>query len=129
MKQFIGLIVVLVGVVCLVFGVIFIFQAADARQEVADSIAPLTLSELDAKYETVEASHNQLRAVEEPKIQAGQAAPSATYNYLSAQRALLGIARTNVGLANFAQNMGIIEIVMGVAFLFTGWAVARKSTA
>jgi hypothetical protein len=129
MKQFVGLIIVLVGVVCLVFGVLFIVQASSARQEVADSIAPLKLSELNDKYDTVEASHTQIRAAEEPKIQAGQAAPSATYNYLSAQRALLGLARTNAGVATFVQNMGIIEIVMGIAFLFTGWAVARKSTA
>ena len=126
MKTLGALIVIVVGVVSLVFGIIFIVQSGSGRQQVADDIAPLTLDRLDAKYDEVVTKYNAMRAAEEPKIQAGQAAPSTTYNYLTIQKTGLGLARTNVGLADFTRMTGIIDIVLGAGLLFTGILVMQK---
>jgi hypothetical protein len=113
----------------LVFGIIFIVQSGSAKQQIADDIVPLTLDQVDAKYDAVVIQHNAMRSAEEPKIQAGQAAPSAMYNYLAIQRTSLGLARANIGLADFIRMTGIIEIILGVGLLFTGLLVMQKKAA
>lgn len=129
MKRFIGMVIALIGVASLVFGIVFIIQSNSGKQEVADEIAPLTLSEVDAKYDTVSASHNQLKAAEEPKIQQGQAQPSAMYNYLSAQRALLGLAKSNIGLTSSVMMNGIVDIVLGFGLILVGGTMLVKKAA
>ena len=64
-------------------GIVFEFQANTAKQTVADEISPITLSNLNATYDQVKTGQEQYMAMEEPKIQAKQAAPSVTYNYYS----------------------------------------------
>jgi hypothetical protein len=129
MRTWIALVIIAVGAVSLVFGIIFIVQAGSARQQVADDIAPLTLDQLDAKYDEVVTKYNAMRTAEEPKIQAGQAAPSTTYNYLTIQKTGLGLARTNVGLADFIRTTGIIDIILGVGLLFAGALHVQKKAA
>jgi hypothetical protein len=128
MKTLGVLIILAAGAVSLVFGIIFIVQSGSGRQQVADDIAPLTLDQLDAKYDEVVTKYNAMRAAEEPKIQAGQAAPSTTYNYLTIQKTGLGLARTNIGLADFTRTTGIIDIVLSVGLLFTGVLLLQKKT-
>lgn len=122
-----AVIVVILGLAALVFGILFIPQASSAEQEIADSVAPLTLDQVDAKYDAVAVKYNAMKAAEEPKIQAGQAAPSDTYNYLSAQRALLGLAKTNIGTAKFVRLNGIIDILVGLGLVLAGLGLLRKS--
>ncbi len=129
MRNLGSLIIIAIGAVSLVFGIIFIVQSGSAKQQIADDIAPLTLDEVDAKYDAVVVQHNTLRSTEEPKIQAGQAAPSAMYNYLSIQRTSLGLTRTSIGLANFTRMTGIIDIILGVSLLFTGMFLMQKKAA
>jgi hypothetical protein len=117
----------LVGVVALVFGIIFITQAGSSSQEVADSIQPVTLAELDGKFEAVKVQQTAMRAAEEPQIQAGTAAPSSTYNYLTIQRAALGLARTNVGLAGFVRTAGILDILVGIGLVLAGVGLFKQS--
>jgi len=117
----------LVGVVALVFGIIFITQAGSSAQEVADSIQPVTLAELDGTYETVKAKQIAIRAAEEPQLQAGTAAPSSTYNYLTIQRSSLGLARTNVGLAGFVRTSGILDILVGIGLVLAGVGLFKHS--
>ena len=122
-----SIVVSLVGVVALVFGIIFITQAGSSTQEVADSIQPVTLAELDGTYETVKAKQIAIRAAEEPQIQAGTAAPSSTYNYLTIQRSSLGLARTNVGLAGFVRTSGILDILVGIGLVLAGVGLFKHS--
>ena len=122
----IAIVVLLLGVASLAFGVLFITEASSAEQEVADSLQPLPLADLDAKYETVKASQMALRTAEEPGIQAGTAAPSAMYNYLTIQRTSLGLARSNVGLAAFTRTSGIINIILGVGLILAGVGLLKK---
>jgi len=115
-----AILVMITGVVGLVFGIIFIPQAGSAEREIADSIAPLALADVDAKYDAVTANQQQLRAAEEPGIQAGTAAPSAMYNYLTIQRTSLGLARSNIGFAGYLRTSGIIFIVVGMGLMMAG---------
>jgi hypothetical protein len=122
-----AVIVVILGLAALVFGILFIPQASSAEQEIADSVAPLTLDQVDAKYDAVVVKYDALKAAEEPQIQAKTAAPSATYNYLSAQRALLGLAKSNMGTAKFVRLNGIIDILVGLGLVLAGLGLLRKS--
>lgn len=122
-----SIVVSLVGVVALVFGIIFITQAGSSSQEVADSIQPVTLAELDGKFEAVKVQQMAMRAAEEPQIQAGTAAPSSTYNYLTIQRTALGLARTNVGLAGFVRTSGILDILVGIGLILAGVGLFKHS--
>ena len=121
-----AIVVVVLGVVGLVFGIIFITQAGSSEKEVAESIQPVTLSELDATYEAVKTKQMAIRAAEEPNIQAETAAPSAMYNYLTIQRTALGLARTNVGLAGFVRISGIIGIIVGLGLILAGAGLFKK---
>ena len=129
MKRFYGIIIALIGVAILAMGIVFEFQAATAKQTVADEISPITLSNLNATYDQVKTGQEQYMAMEEPKIQAKQAAPSATYNYYSAQRALLGLAKSNIGTASFVMMSGTVDIVLGIGLILAGLALYMKPAA
>jgi hypothetical protein len=122
-----AILVMVTGVVALIFGIIFIPQASSAEKEIADSITPLALSEVDAKYDAVSTSQQQMRAAEEPGIQAGTAAPSAMYNYLTIQRTSLGLTRSNIGFASFLRTTGIIYIIVGLGLILAGVGLFRRS--
>jgi basic membrane lipoprotein Med (substrate-binding protein (PBP1-ABC) superfamily) len=129
MKRFIGMVVALIGIATLVFGIIFIIQSNTGKQTVADEVKPIALSDVNPKYDAVSASQTQLMAAEEPKIQSGQAQPSAMYNYLSAQRALLGLAKANIGLTGFVMMSGSVDIILGIALILMGMTLFMKQTA
>ena len=84
--------------------------------------------DVDGKYETVKAKQTAIAATEEPEIQAGQAAPSATYNYLTTQRTSLGLAMTNIGLAGFVRTNGILDIVIGLGLVIISLGIFKKSS-
>ncbi len=121
-----AIVVAVLGVVGLVFGAILITQASSAEQEIANEIQPLTIAEVDAKYEEVKTNQMALAMTEEPNIQAGQAAPSAMYNYLTIQRTSLGLARANIGLAGFVRTSGIIDIIVGLGLILAGVGLFKK---
>lgn len=122
----IAIIIAILGLATLVYGILFVAQAGVAEDEVAASISPLALSEVNGKYDTVATKYNQIKAAEEPKIQASQALPSDMYNYLSAQRALLGLAKSNIGLAKFLRTTGTVNIIVGLGVVLAGIALLRK---
>ena len=121
-----AIVVAVIGVVSLIFGVIFIIQAGSAEQEIADEIQPLTIAEVDAKYDAVKAQQQAQAATEEPGIQARTAAPSTTYNYLTVQRTSLGLAKANIGLAGFVRTSGIINIIVGLGLILAGVGLFKK---
>ncbi|MBA7675897.1 hypothetical protein ES703_84136 [subsurface metagenome] len=119
-------VVVVLGVVGLVFGIIFITQASSAEREIANEIQPLTIAEVDAKYEAVKTNQLALAMTEEPQIRAGKAAPSTMYNYLTVQRTSLGLARANIGLVGFVRTSGIIYIIVGLGLILAGVGLFKK---
>jgi len=122
----IAVIVIVLGLAALVFGILFIPQASSAEKEIADSIAPMTLDQVDAKYDAVAAKYDAIKMTEEPQIQAGKAAPTVMYDYLSAQRALLGLAKANIGVAKFVRLSGVIDILVGLGLVLAGVGLLRK---
>lgn len=114
----IAIIVIILGVASLAFGVLYIIQAGSAEQEVADTIAPLPLDQLDAKYDEVTAQYTQMRAAGTP--------PSPEYNALYGNKVGLGLARSNVGTASFVQMSGIVNLVIGVGLVLVGIAMVMK---
>lgn len=124
--RWIAVVVAVLGVVSLVFGIIFVAQASSAEQEITSEIQPLKIAEVDAKYEAVKTNQMALAKTEEPKIQAGTAAPSAMYNYLTIQRTSLGLARANIGLAGFVRTSGIIDIIVGLGLILAGAGLFKR---
>jgi hypothetical protein len=114
----IAVIIIILGLASLVFGILFVTNSGSARQEVADSIAPLPLDQLDARYDTVKVQYDQMRA-------AG-AQPSIEYNYLAVQKTGLGLARANVGTADAILMYGLIDIIVGLGLILTGIGMLRK---
>ena len=122
----IAIIVVVLGLAGLVFGILFVAGASSAEAEIAESIAPLPMADLDTKYEEVKAKQEAVKMAEEPKIQAGQAEPSAMYNYLTIQKTGLGLARSNAGLAQSTRMNGTIDIIVGLGLVLAGLGLLRK---
>jgi hypothetical protein len=123
------MVVALIGVAILVMGIVFITQANTAKKTVADQVAPIAVADVNAKYDAVSTAYNQAMAAEEPNIQAGKAAPSAIYDYYSAQRALLGLAKANLGTAGFVLMTGVVDIILGLGLVLAGMALYMKPTA
>jgi hypothetical protein len=123
-----AVIVIILGLASLVLGIMFIPQAASGNKTIADEVAPLKISEIDAHYDAVSAAFNVQMAKEEPGIQGGTAMPSAMYNYLSAQRALLGLAKANVGTVKAVRVNGIVDIIVGLGLILGGFVLLRKSS-
>jgi hypothetical protein len=122
-----AIIVILLGLVGVVFGILFLPMANSADQEIADAIAPLTFDQVNPKYDAVTAAFETQMAMEEPQIQAGEAAPSSYYNYLSAQRGLLAIAKANIGTAKLVRYLGILSVCMGAGLAVAGFMLLRKA--
>ena len=125
----ISIIVAILGLASLVFGVLFIVQAGSADKTLAEELKPLMTSEVNAKYDAVTPKQRGIMAQEEPKIQAGQAAPSAMYNYLTVQRTALGLARANIGMIQFVRTSGVIDIIVGLGLILAGYALMKKAPA
>jgi hypothetical protein len=117
----IAIVIVILGLASLVFGILFITQATSAKQEVADSIAPLPLDQLDDRYDTVTDQYNQMKA-------AG-AQPDVQFNYLYATKTGLGLARANAGTANAVMVNGIVDICVGLGLVLAGLGLLRKAQA
>jgi ABC-type dipeptide/oligopeptide/nickel transport system permease component len=114
-----AVIVVILGIASLVLGILFIVQSGSAKQEVADTIAPLPLAQLDEQYDSVTAQYEQMKAADAPK--------DATYNYVYGTKVGLGLARSNVGTANFVMMSGIVALIIGVGLVLSGIGQMKKA--
>lgn len=122
-------IVIIIGLATLVFGILFLPKASAAEQEIADEIAPVTTDQLDQKYDDVTAAYRQAMAAEGPAIAQHTAGPSVNYAYYAGQRALLGLARSNMGVASLVRMLGIVNIIAGLGLVMVGFVLYRKSSA
>jgi hypothetical protein len=123
-----AIIVLILGLASLVMGIIFVINSGSARDEVADSVAPLPLADLDARYDQVKAGQMQLAPAEQAAIQGGQA-PGSLYTWMTLQRTSLGLARSNVGIADLTQILGYLNIVIGIALIVVSLGMMRQNTA
>jgi hypothetical protein len=121
-----GVIVIILGLVGIVFGIMFFPQASAGQDEIAVAVAPLTLDQVVDKYDEVTVKYDAVMAAEGPAIAAGTAYPSVTYAYLAGQRALLGLAKSNLGFVHFVQFMGAVSICLGAGLAVTGVVLVAK---
>ncbi len=118
--RLLGLLVVILGIAAIVFGIMFIPQASDAKQKVVDSLSsPVTLDNLDATYDQISGAFNQLKA-------AGAPSSDPQYVMILGQRTSLGLAKSSVGLAKLINTMGMVNIIVGAGLLFAGGALMMK---
>ena len=115
----IAIIVIILGLASFIFGILFVTQASTAENEIAESIAPLPLDQLDTQYDAVQAQYEQMKA-------AG-AQPSIEYNYLTIQKTGLGLARANVGTAQSVRVNGVVDIIVGLGLVSAGLGFLRKA--
>jgi hypothetical protein len=125
--RILSLVATILGIAAIVFGVLFIVQANAGNNEIVTSIAPLTLDDVNPKYDAVTVNYNQVKMAEEPAIQGGTAGPSAMYNYLSAQKSLLGLAKANIGTVKAVRMMVYTTIALGIGMAFAGFVLYRKN--
>jgi predicted nicotinamide N-methyase len=114
--RILGIVILILGLVGVVFGIIFLPMASSAEQQVADSIAPqLTLDKVDATYDKLDA---QLKAMvgNEPQ-----------YLQVFAQRTSVGLAKSNMGVAKLVRYLGILNICVGAGLAAAGFYVFRKA--
>ncbi len=113
-----AVIVIILGLAGLVFGILFLPKASSAEQAVADSLAPkLTVDALDVTYDNID---TQVRAM---------AGTEPQYLGLFAQRTSLGLAKSNMGTASLVRMLGIVNILIGLGLMVSGFVLLRKSSA
>lgn len=119
MKNFLSILVAIIGVVCVVFGVLFIMQASDNKTTVVDELTAsgLTTGTLNAAYDQAKAGLAQ--ATTAKSVEGMQSA--------GWQKASLGLAKSNLETINFVQKSGIFAIVIGLGFVLAGWGIMKKS--
>lgn len=123
MKTFGSILIALVGIVCIVFGVMFIMQAGDNRTTVVDELkaSNITVSTLDAAYDQAKAGLAQALAAGAAGTESAQSA--------GWQKASLGLAKSNLGTIDFVQKSGILSILIGLGFVLTGAGMMMKPKA
>lgn len=113
--RILGIIVLLLGLVGIVFGILFIPMASSAEQQVADSIAPsLTIDMVDATYTQLDAAVKQMVGNEPQYLQ--------TY----AQKVGVGLAKANLGTAKLVRYLGILNICIGAGVALAGVVLVCK---
>src|SRR4030042_912361 len=118
--RLLGLLVVILGIAAIVFGIMFIPQASDAKQKVEESLSPpVTLDNLNATYGQISTAYDQLKA-------AGMPSSDPQYVMVLGQRTSLGLAKSSIGLAKFLNTMGMVNIIVGVGLVLAGGAVMMK---
>ena len=119
MKNILSILVAVIGLVCVVFGVMFIMQAGDNKATVVDELksSGLTTATLNATYDQVKGALEQATAAKSTESMQ-------SYGY---QKASLGLAKSNLNTIDFVQKSGILTIIIGAALVWLGWGLMKKS--
>jgi hypothetical protein len=118
--RILALLVVILGIATLVFGIIFIPQASDAKAKVVASLSSgVTLDNLNDKYDQASGAYAQL-------VAAGMPSSDPQSVMVLGQRTSLGLAKSSVGLAKFINTMGMVNIIVGVGLALGGCALMMK---
>ena len=104
--------VAIIGVVCIVFGVMFIIEAGKGEQRVLDEIEPMGLAICD-----VNAAYGQASTALGQAMQSGD---SEVIQDAKLMKTSLGVIKSNIGTIKFVRNSGILEIVLGAGLVIAG---------
>jgi hypothetical protein len=121
MKNILSILVAVVGVVAIVFGVMFMMSASSSRATLVDELkaSNLTLATLDAAYDQAKAGLTQALGAGAAGAESAQSA--------GWQKASLSAAKASRGTIDFVEKSGMLTIVLGVGFVLSGWAIMKKS--
>ena len=123
--RWIGVIVLVLGVVSLAFGILFIVNASSGESQIADGLKPfLTIEEVNSRFDAVKPLQTAMAQAELPNIQAGQD-PSAMYNYLTITTTSLGLTKAQIGLVSFTRTLGILNVVIGIGLASAGLGLLK----
>lgn len=110
--------IAIVGVVCIVFGVMGIIGAGDSEQEVADELAPVELEIGD-----VNAAYDQAKAALGQAMQSGDLE---TIQNATLQKTSLGLAKSNISTIKFVKSTAILEIILGAGLILASVGMFKQ---
>ena len=113
-----AVIMAIVGIACLVFGVMSIIEAGNAEQKVADELEPAGIAICD-----VHAAYGQASAALGQAMQSGD---QETIQNATLQKTSLGLAKANVSTIKFVRNTGILEIVLGAGLVLASVGLFKQ---
>jgi hypothetical protein len=121
MKNILSILIAVIGVVCVVFGVMFIMSAGTSRNTVVDELkaSGVTTATLNAAYDQAKAGLAQALAAGAAGAESAQSA--------GWQKASLGLAKSNLNTIDFVQKSGILAIIAGVGFVLASYLLMKKS--
>ncbi len=131
MKNLSSILVAIIGVVCIVFGGLFIMQAGSDKTTVVDELTAsgLTTGTLNATYDQVKGALAKYTA-DNKAATAGTAAATQTSEAMQSygyQKASLGLAKSNLKTIDFVEKSGILAIIIGAGFILAGLGIMKKS--
>jgi hypothetical protein len=120
MKKISALLVAIIGVVCIVFGVLFIMQAGTSRDALSAELkeSGVTLATLNTKYDEAKAGLAKAIAAGAPGVETSQS--------VGWQKASLGSAKTSASTISFVEKTGMVVIIVGVGFALAGLGLLKK---
>ena len=110
-----AIVIAVIGIVCLVFGIMGIIGAGNSEQEVADEIAPVTIANLDTTYDQISAAYSAVRGTDAPEE-----------SVLLGKKTALGLARSNIGTIKFIKNNGVLEIIIGAGLVLASVGLFKQ---
>jgi hypothetical protein len=112
--RILALVTLILGLAAIVLGVVFMLNASSGNDEIAESVAPLTLYQVEPTYDQIVA---QVKLVP-------QTDPS--YLMLSGQRTSLGLAKANIASMKILRLNGLVDIIVGLGLAITGIMLFAK---
>jgi hypothetical protein len=113
--RILSLVTIILGIAAIAFGLIFVFQANAGNDEIAASIAPLPMDQVESKYDEVFAMAKNVP----------QTDPS--YLMITGQRTALGLAKANIGNVKAIMTNAYITMGLGLGLVLVGIVSFRKS--
>jgi|WetSurMetagenome_2_1015567.scaffolds.fasta_scaffold28685_3 hypothetical protein len=112
--RILALVTLILGLAAIVLGVVFMLNAGSGNDEIAESVAPLTLDQVEPTYDQIVA---QVKLVP-------QTDPS--YLMIAGQRTSLGLAKANIANMKILRLNGLVDIIVGLGLLIAGLALFTK---
>jgi hypothetical protein len=109
--RILSLVTLILGLAAIVLGVVFMMNASSGNDEIATSVAPLTLDQVGPTYDQLVAAVSQM-----PKTD-----PS--YVATFGQKTAIGLAKSNMANMKILKLNGIVDIIIGAGLLLAGLAL------
>ena len=112
--RILALVTLILGLAAIVLGVVFMMNASSGNDEIAASVAPLTLDQVEPTYDQLVAAVSQTPATDP------------TYATVFGKKTALGLAKANIANMKILRLNGLVDIIVGLGLLLTGFALFSK---